>query len=63
VGQNDLFTTLLLYVQCRAGIGACPDTLDSSGNCTNDVTDVAGSITNGQQCVSYTRPFSTCKNV
>ena len=47
--------------QCRAGVGACPDTLDSSGMCTYDITDVSGSVVDGKQCVSFTRPFSTCK--
>ena len=45
--------------QCRAGVGACPDTLDSRGTCTNDVTEVTGFVSNGQQCVSFVRPFST----
>ena len=54
--------TILLHVQCRAGVGACPDTLDSSETCTNDIMDVSGSVTNGQQCVSFTRPFSTSKS-
>ena len=49
------------HVQCRAGLGACPDTLDSSGTCTNDISDVSGSVADGKQCVSFTRPLSTCK--
>lgn len=53
---------MLLRLQCRAGVGACPDTLDSSGKCTNDVTDVSGSVTDGKQCVSFVKHFSTCKS-
>ena len=49
--------------QCRSGEGACPDTLDISGNCTNDVYNVEGSVEDGIQCVSFTRNFSTCKDV
>ncbi len=49
--------------QCRSGEGACPDTLDISGNCTNDVYNVEGSVEDGVQCVSFTRNFSTCKDV
>ena len=48
-------------MQCRAGMGACPDTMDSSGTCTNDVSDVTGFVRDGQQCVAFTRPFSTSK--
>ena len=50
-------------MQCRAGMGACPDTMDSSGTCSNDVTDVTGFVADGQQCVAFTRPFSTCKRL
>ena len=50
-------------MQCRAGVGACPDTMDSSGTCTNDVTDVTGFVRDGQQCVAFTRPFSTSKRL
>ena len=49
--------------KCRAGMGACPDTMDSSGTCTNDVTDVTGFVRDGQQCVGFTRPFATCKRL
>ena len=51
------------HMQCRAGVGACPDTMDSSGTCSNDVSEVTGFIRNGQQCVAFTRPFSTCKGL
>ena len=50
-------------VQCSDGVGACPDILDSSGSCTNDAYDVEGSITDGVQCVSFTRNLTTGKNV
>ena len=51
------------HMQCRAGVGACPDTMDSSGTCTNDVTDVTGFVRDGQQCVAFTRPFTTSKSL
>ena len=51
------------HMQCRAGVGACPDTMDSSGTCTNDVTDVTGFVRDGQQCVAFTRPFTTSKRL
>ena len=40
-------------------MGACPDEMDSSGSCTNDVSDVSGWKENGQQCVVFTRRFAT----
>ena len=46
-------------LQCRGGVGACPDEMDSSGSCTNDVSDVSGWKENGQQCVVFTRRFAT----
>ena len=47
-------------MQCRGGTGACPDTVDTTTgrNCTNDVSDVSGFIQDGQQCISFTRPFT-----
>ena len=52
-------------MQCRGGAGACPDTIDSTtgaaGTCTNDVTDVSGFVQEGQQCISFTRPFNPGK--
>ena len=47
-------------LQCRAGQGACPDTSDTTagGSCTNDVSDVSGFVQDGQQCISFTRPFN-----
>ena len=51
------------HFQCRAGSGACPDEMDSSRSCTNDISDVTGAVTDGQQCVSFTRQFSTCKEI
>ena len=43
--------------QCRDGVGACPDTLDLSGTCTNDVTLIQGFRQDGQQCVVFSRNF------
>ena len=49
-------------MQCRGGEGACPDTLDSTaGSCTDDVFDVSGLVEEGQQCISFTRPFNPSK--
>ena len=52
---------MLCCVQCRGGEGACPDTEDSSGTCTNDVTLVEGFKDNGQQCVVFSRNFAAGK--
>jgi hypothetical protein len=49
---------LSAYTQCRGGEGACPDTEDSSGTCTDDVTPVGGFSADGQQCVIFTRNFA-----
>ena len=54
---------MYIYFQCRDGEGACPDEMDSSGSCTNDISNITGFVTDGQQCVSFTRQFSTCKEV
>lgn len=48
-------------MQCRNGVGVCPDELDSSGECTNDVFGVSGSRSNGEQCVTYSRNLTTSK--
>ena len=56
------FDYFFLFLQCRAGEGACPDVMDSSGSCTNDVFSIEGSVNNGIQCVSFTRNFTTSKN-
>ena len=50
-------------IQCRGGRGACPDTVDTTtgGPCTNDVSDVSGFVQEGQQCISFTRPFNPSK--
>lgn len=46
-------------MQCRAGQGACPDTVDSTvGSCSNDVTLITGLKKDGQQCVVYSRKFA-----
>ena len=37
----------------------CPDELDNRGTCTNDVSDVSGFAFNREQCVSFTRSFTT----
>ena len=47
------------FLQCRAGLGVCPDALDDRGTCSNDVLNVHGTTTNRKQCVSFTRPFTT----
>ncbi|XP_064398937.1 neurogenic locus notch homolog protein 3-like [Halichondria panicea] len=47
------------YFQCRDGRGACPDEDHFSGSCSNDIVSVSGSRQGGQQCVIYTRHFST----
>ena len=52
---------MLCCVQCRGGVGACPDTEDSSGTCTNHVTLVGGFSEDGQQCVTFTRNFAAGK--
>ena len=33
----------------------------AGGTCTNDVSDVSGFVTEGQQCISFTRPFNPGK--
>ena len=48
-----------LSLQCRNGVGACPDTVDSRGVCTNDVALVQGWKENGQQCVVFSRNFTS----
>ena len=57
------YCIITCVVQCRGGSGACPDTIDTStgSTCTNDVTDVSGFVQNGQQCISFTRPFNPGK--
>ena len=37
----------------------CPDTVDSRGTCSNNVLGVRGVTTSRQQCVSFSRPFTT----
>ena len=43
------------------GQGACPDTVDSRGTCTNDATVVGGFRDDSQQCVTFTRPLTPGK--
>ena len=50
-------------LQCRDGRGACPDEDHFSGSCSNDIVSVSGSRQGGQQCVIYTRHFSTSECV
>ena len=38
-------------------MGACPDVLDKSGTCTDDVTLLGGMRDNGVQWISFKRPF------
>ena len=52
---------LCVFVQCRAGIGVCPDVVDSRGTCTDDVKSVSGFNANRVQQVSFSRPFTTGK--
>ena len=49
-------------LQCVNGVGACPDEVDLTGSCTNDILSVSGSKEGGQQCVIYTRSFATSKS-
>ena len=51
-----------LSLQCRNGTGACPDTDDSRGSCTNDVALVQGWKENGQQCVIFSRNFTSSQS-
>ena len=39
----------------------CPDAMDMSKTCTNDVFSVSGKNVNRKQQVSFTRPFTTSK--
>ncbi len=50
-------------LQCRNGNGACPDEDHFSGSCSNDIVSVSGSRQGDQQCVIYTRNFSTSECV
>ena len=51
--------------QCRGGEGACPDTMvtvDGETPCTDDIRSdsvVGGIRGNNQQCVIFSRPFTT----
>ena len=47
------------FPQCRSGLGVCPDVLDNRGTCTDNLLGVSGFSSNRQQCVSFTRPFTT----
>ena len=52
---------LCVFVQCRQGVGVCPDDLDSRGTCNDDVKSVSGFNVNRLQQVSFSRPFTTGK--
>ena len=54
-----LFTRCCL--QCRGGVGVCPDTLLASGTGTQDASIVAGDVTNTRRCIEYSRPLRTGK--
>ena len=56
-----LFTCcdLCMCVQCRGGQGVCPDTLITEQTGTQDVTMIAGDVTNDQRCVEYQRPLNS----
>ena len=55
----------VMVLQCRSGSGACPDTVDATTGsaCINDVSDISGFVEEGQQCISFTRPFNPSKLV
>jgi hypothetical protein len=63
--NNIILFSLHDYSQCRGGSGACPDTVDATVGsvCTNDVSDISGFVEEGQQCISFTRPFNPSKSV
>ena len=46
-------------LQCRSGIGVCPDTMLAGGNGRDDVSNVTGQLTNGLTCVKYLRFLNT----
>ncbi len=50
------------HVQCRTGQGACPDTDNNAGPCTDDVFNISGTKEDGVQCVTYSRPFVTSES-
>ena len=56
---------ILNSVQCRNGAGVCPDTVGTTTGrtCANDVSDVTGFVKDGQQCISFTRPFNPSKPI
>ena len=56
---TDLPVCYIFHMQCRGGVGVCPDTLDSRGTCADNVTVVSGYSFNRKQCVSFIRPFET----
>ena len=53
---------VIIYAQCRGGIGVCPDSTSSiGGTCKEDNFDVSGSVSNGVTCVTYSRYLDTGK--
>ncbi len=55
----NLYLVVDIIMQCRNGAGACPDALDRSGSCTDDVTVLGGVRDNGVQWISFKKPFMT----
>ena len=56
------FIVVYMCLQCRGGVGVCPDTLLNSGSGTQDVSVVAGDVNNGRRCIEYSRSLTTGKN-
>ena len=49
-----------LFLQCRDGVGVCPDKESSAGGtCREDNFDISGSVKDGVTCVTYSRHFDT----
>ena len=46
-------------LQCRGGVGVCPDTMLAGGNGTDNVYNVTGRVTNSLTCVKYYRLLNT----
>ena len=56
--EEDWLYDDMCFLQCGGGVGACPDSLDSSGACSNDATLISGSINGREQCVVFSREFT-----
>ena len=46
-------------LQCRGGVGVCPDTMLAGGNGRDNVYNVTGRVTNSLTCVKYYRLLNT----